>query len=61
MRHDEEDEDEEEEEEPATRKEKQLVWELVNDSKAIWLRKPNDVSKEDYEKFYKAVSKVRGE
>ena len=52
--------EEEEEEAPKTRKEKQLVWELVNDSKAIWLRKPSEVEKEEYQKFYKAVSKVKG-
>ena len=56
----EEGEEGEEEEAPKTRKEKQLVWELVNDSKAIWLRKPSEVEKEEYQKFYKAVSKVKG-
>jgi HSP90 family molecular chaperone len=26
---------------------------------AIWLRKAKDISEEEYNKFYKAVSKVR--
>jgi heat shock protein beta len=56
-----EDEDEEEEadDKPETRKEKQLVWDLVNDNKAIWLRKASEVTSDEYSKFYKAVSKVR--
>lgn len=54
-----EDEDEEEEadDKPETRKEKQLVWDLVNDNKAIWLRKASEVTSDEYSKFYKAVSK----
>ncbi|KAG2435339.1 hypothetical protein HXX76_007412 [Chlamydomonas incerta] len=55
---DDEEETKEEEEKPkATRKEKKLDWELLNDNKAIWLRKPSDVTEEEYQKFYKAVSK----
>ncbi len=46
---------------PTTRKEKQLVWDLMNDNKAVWLRKPSDVTKEEYDKFYKAISKVKGQ
>ena len=53
--------DDEEEEAPATRSVTETVrdWELLNDNKAIWLRKPADVTKEEYEKFYTAISKVR--
>eukprot|EP00877_Chromochloris_zofingiensis_P005364 jgi/Chrzof1/14829/Cz09g17250.t1 len=40
-----------------TRKEKRREWELLNDVKAIWLRKAGDVSDEEYQKFYKAISK----
>ncbi|GFH21517.1 HATPase_c domain-containing protein [Haematococcus lacustris] len=43
-----------------TRKVKRNEWDLLNDAKAIWLRSPKDVSKEDYHKFYKAVSKDVG-
>ncbi|MEW5297802.1 MAG: hypothetical protein WDW36_000986 [Sanguina aurantia] len=46
-----------EEKAPATRKEKRPDWELLNDNKAIWLRKPSEVTEEEYTKFYKAVSK----
>ena len=33
-------------------------WELMNDTKPIWLRKPKEVSDEDYNNFYKSFSKV---
>jgi heat shock protein beta len=52
------DDEEAEDEKPKTRKEKQQVWDLVNDNKAIWLRKPSEVTPDEYQKFYKAVSKV---
>lgn len=41
-----------------TRKEKRHEWELLNDSQAIWLRQPKDVTDEEYNKFYKTISKV---
>lgn len=62
-----EDDDEEEEDEDKdgdkkkTRKEKRKEWDRLNDNKAIWLRTPSDVTKEEYQKFYKAVSKDYGE
>ena len=31
---------------------------MLNDNKAIWLRSPSDVSEAEYDKFYKAISKV---
>ena len=30
----------------------------MNDTKPIWLRKPKEVSDEDYNNFYKSFSKV---
>nr|QBB20008.1 heat shock protein hsp90B [Ettlia sp. YC001] len=55
------DEDEEEstdeEKKPKTVKQNVTEWEHLNDNKAIWLRKPKDISDEEYNKFYKAVSK----
>ncbi|GFR49495.1 hypothetical protein Agub_g11413 [Astrephomene gubernaculifera] len=54
---DEEEEAKEEEKPKATRKEKRQEWDLLNDNKAIWLRKPSEVTEEEYQKFYKAVSK----
>jgi hypothetical protein len=56
--------DDEEEDEPAQappkkmKKVKREDWEKLNDNKAIWLRKSSDVTKEEYEKFYTAISKV---
>ncbi|KAG2483309.1 hypothetical protein HYH03_017812 [Edaphochlamys debaryana] len=52
-----EEETKEEEKPKATRKEKRKEWDLLNDNKAIWLRKPSEVTEEEYQKFYKAVSK----
>ena len=33
-------------------------WELLNDNKAIWLRSPSEVTEDEYNKFFKAVSKA---
>eukprot|EP00878_Enallax_costatus_P047459 GHUV01058184.1.p1 GENE.GHUV01058184.1~~GHUV01058184.1.p1 ORF type:complete len:124 (-),score=24.92 GHUV01058184.1:113-484(-) len=53
------DEDEEEEEKtPKTVKQNVTEWEHLNDNKAIWLRKPKDITADEYTNFYKAVSKV---
>ena len=41
-----------------TRKEKRLEWELLNDSQAIWLRPPKEVSDEEYKKFYQTIAQV---
>eukprot|EP00803_Ostreobium_quekettii_P005394 evm.model.scf_1379.4 EVM.evm.TU.scf_1379.4 scf_1379:28935-34995(-) len=60
-------EDEEEEDESAggdeTKPKKKIVWdwELQNESKAIWLRSPSDISDDEYKKFYDAIGKGRGE
>lgn len=50
----------EEEEKPKTKKVKETVseWEQVNKNKAIWLRDPSEVTKDEYENFYKSVAKV---
>jgi HSP90 family molecular chaperone len=48
----------EEEKPKKTKKELRKEWDRLNDNKAIWLRSPSDVTKEEYQKFYKAVSKV---
>ena len=51
--------EEDEDDEPKTKTVTKTVWdwELLNDSKAIWLRAANDVDAEEYEKFYKALAK----
>lgn len=33
-------------------------WERLNTQNAIWLRDSNDVTDEEYEKFYQAMSRV---
>jgi len=50
---------EEEKEEKKTKKVEKTVWdwELMNDMKPIWQRKPNEVEDKDYEEFYKSFTK----
>merc|ERR1712166_997523 len=54
---DEEKEDEEEKEEDAPKKKTVYEWEQVNTQKAIWLRSKEDVTEEEYNEFYKGISK----
>jgi len=44
---------------PKTKKETRTVhgWEQINDQKAIWQRKPKDISEEEYKSFYHAIAK----
>lgn len=55
----EEKEDKEGEKKPKTKKTKDTTyeWELLNDVKAIWLRNPNEVTDEEYTKFYHSLAK----
>lgn len=32
-------------------------WELLNDNKPVWTRKPNEISEDEYVEFYKALTK----
>merc|ERR1719482_998091 len=54
---DDEKEEKEEEEEKAPAKKTVYEWEQVNTQKAIWLRAKEDVTEEEYNEFYKTVSK----
>jgi len=54
---DEEKEDEEEKEEKKPKKKTVYEWEQVNTQKAIWLRAKEDVTEEEYNEFYKGISK----
>ena len=52
-------EEEEEEEKPKTKTvtEKVKEWEVLNDAKALWLRPSGNVTDEEYDGFYKVLSK----
>lgn len=52
-------EEEKEEEKPKTKKVDKTVWdwELLNDSKPIWTRKPTEVEDKEYDEFYKSLTK----
>nr|APX61061.1 heat shock cognate protein 90 [Antheraea pernyi] len=47
------------EEKPETKKTEKTVWdwELMNDNKPIWTRKPSEVADEEYSQFYKSLTK----
>merc|ERR1711874_752646 len=51
------DEEKEEEEKKAPKKKTVFEWEQVNTQKAIWLRSKEDVTEEEYNEFYKSISK----
>merc|ERR1711907_573551 len=53
------DDEEKEEKEDEEKKPKKTVyeWEQVNTQKAIWLRAKEDVTEEEYNEFYKGISK----
>merc|ERR1711977_802966 len=51
------DDEKEEEEEKKPKKKTVFEWEQVNTQKAIWLRAKEDVTEEEYNEFYKGLSK----
>merc|ERR1719217_1050785 len=51
------DEEKEDEEKKAPTKKTVYEWEQVNTQKAIWLRAKEDVTEEEYNEFYKSISK----
>merc|ERR1711871_666339 len=54
---DDEEKEDEEEEKKAPKKKTVYEWEQVNTQKAIWLRAKEDVTEEEYNEFYKGISK----
>ncbi|CAH2015656.1 unnamed protein product [Acanthoscelides obtectus] len=52
-------EEDKEEDKAKTKKVEKTIWdwELLNDSKPIWTRKPNEVTDEEYNEFYMALTK----
>merc|ERR1711871_630323 len=54
---DEKKEEEKEDEEKKPKKKTVYEWEQVNTQKAIWLRAKEDVTEEEYNEFYKGISK----
>jgi len=54
---DDDEKEEEEEEEKKPKKKTVYEWEQVNTQKAIWLRAKEDVTEEEYNEFYKSISK----
>ncbi|CAL1277387.1 unnamed protein product [Larinioides sclopetarius] len=51
--------EEEKEDKPKTKKVEKTVsdWELINISKPIWTRKPAEIKDEEYDEFYKSITK----
>lgn len=56
-------EDDKQEEKPKTKTVEKTVWdwEVLNDSKPIWTRKPAEISDNEYNEFYKSLTKDRND
>ena len=56
-------EEKEEEDKPKTKKVSKTTWdwELINNHKPIWTRKPADIEEDEYSEFYKSITKDSSE
>jgi heat shock protein beta len=56
----EDEEEDEEEEKPKTKTIKETIrdWKLLNAAKAIWTRSPREITEDEYENFYKSLTKA---
>ena len=52
-------EEKEDEDKPKTKKVQKTTWdwELINSNKPIWTRKPTEIEEEEYQEFYKSITK----
>lgn len=57
---DDESSDDEQDKKPKTRTEKQKKWTVINEQKPIWMRDPQDVTKEEYDTFFDSIAKLPG-
>ena len=55
--------EDEKEEKPKTKSVEKTTWdwELINDTKPVWMRRPDEVEEKEYNEFYKTLNKDHDE